>query len=382
MLAWVLLALVAGAIVFSALALIGAGSYRAVPRPTLVHPVPISILKPLSGLDEGLEDNLRSYFNQDYPDFEILFSARHPDDPAIPVAIALTREYPHIPTRLVLTGEPPYVNAKVYALERMLAEARHDLLVMADSDTRAPRDLLRTLAAEFEDPELGLATCPYRAVPGSDIWSRLEAIGMNTEFLAGILTARLLEGMKFGVGPCMAARRKAIEAMGGFGRFKNYLAEDFEMGRLAAELGYGNILSSAVIEHRIGTHRRSDNFEHRLRWVRSTRRSRPAGYVGQLFTYPVPLALLLAAARPAWWPIAAAALAIRAANIWATAIWILRDPAITRRWWLVPPEELLAFAFWIAGFFGNTVTWRGRRYLLNRDGTFERAGKPHEPPVS
>jgi ceramide glucosyltransferase len=375
-LAWVLLALTTGAIVFSLLALAGAWSYRRMRRRGAVQMVPISVLKPLSGLDEGLEENLRSYFEQDYPDFEILFSVRHPDDSAVAVAAKLGREYPRVRSRLVITGEPPYVNAKVYALERMLAEARHDLLVMADSDTRAPRDLLRSIAGEFEDPQLGIATCPYRAVAGRDVWSRLEAIGMNTEFLAGILTARLLEGMKFGVGPCMAARRKAIEDMDGFARFKNYLAEDFEMGRLASELGHGNILSRCVIEHRIGTHRMAENFEHRLRWVRSTRRSRPAGYVGQLFTYPAPLALMLWAVRPGWWPVAAAAIAVRGATIWATAGWLLRDSAMLRRWWLVPIEELLTFVFWIAGFFGNTVTWRGHRYVLNRDGTFERAGEP------
>lgn len=372
-LAWVLLALVVGSLAFSLLVLAGAWNYRAVPRPEAVHPVPISVLKPLSGLDEGLEANLRSYFEQDYPAFEILFSVRRADDPAVAVAEELGREYPHVPSRVVITGEPPYVNAKVYALERMLAEARHDLLVMADSDTRAGRETLRTVAGEFEDPRLGIATCPYRAVPGRSIWSRLEAIGMNTEFLAGILVARLLEGMKFGVGPCMAARRKAIEDMGGFARFKSYLAEDFEMGRLAVELGYRNILSCCVIEHRIGTHRIGANFEHRLRWVRSTRRSRPAGYAGQLFTYPLPLALLLWAARPEWWPAAAFSIAMRAVAIWATAGWVLRDSGTLRRWWLVPAEEIVTFVFWILGFFGNTVAWRGHRYVLNRDGTFERS---------
>ncbi len=207
----------------------------------------------------------------------------------------------------------------------MLAGARFDLLVMSDSDTRVGPGLLRVIAAEFQDERLGLATCPYRAVPGSGIWSTLEAIGMNTEFLAGILVARLLEGMRFGVGPTMAIRREAIGRMGGFAAFKDYLAEDFEMGRRAADLGYGTILSSSVIEHRIGTARMRPNFEHRLRWVRSTRRSRPAGYIGQLFTYPLPLALLLWAVRPGWWPAAALAIAIRAAAAWATAGWVLSD---------------------------------------------------------
>jgi ceramide glucosyltransferase len=373
-LAWVLLALVAGAAVFSILALWAARDYLSVPRPALLHAVPISILKPLSGLDEGLEANLRSFFTQQYPEFELVFSVREAADPAVAVVEKLRREYPHLPARLVVTGEPPCPNAKVYALQCMLAEARHELLVMADSDTRVGPDLLSTLAAEFEDPRLGLATCPYRAVAGRGLWSRLEAAGMNTEFLAGILVARLLEGMKFGVGPCMAVRRQVIGRMGGFARFRNFLAEDFEMGRLAAALGYRNILSRYVIEHRIGTAPLRANFGHRLRWVRSTRRSRPAGYAGQLFTYPVPLALLLWAVHPAWWPLAVLALALRAATLWVTAVRILGARAGVASAGLAALEELLTFGFWIAGFFGNSVHWRGRRYLLNRDGTFELQG--------
>jgi ceramide glucosyltransferase len=368
--AWVLLALVAGSFVFSALVILGARSYRAVRPPRLSDPAPISILKPLSGLDEGLEENLRSFFSQDYPAFEIIFSVRHENDPAVPLVEKLRAEYREIPARLLVTGEPPCANAKVFALERMLWSARFDLLVMSDSDTRVAPGLLRAIAAEFQDQRLGLATCPYRAVPGGGIWSALEAIGMNTEFLAGILAARLLEGMKFGVGPTMAIRREVVGRMGGFEAFKDYLAEDFEMGRRAASLGYRTILSSSVIEHRIGTARMRPNFEHRLRWVRSTRRSRPAGYLGQLFTYPLPLALLLWAIRPVWWPAAALAIAMRAAAAWATAGWVLSDRLTLTRWWLVPFEDILSFAFWIAGFFGNTVIWRGHRYVVNRNGTF------------
>jgi ceramide glucosyltransferase len=143
------------------------------------------------------------------------------------------------------------------------------------------------------------------------------------------------------------------------------------MGRVADELGYRNLLSSYVIEHRIGTQRMTQNFGHRLRWVRSTRRSRPAGYAGQLFTYPVPLALLLCAVRPEWWPVAAAAVAARAVAVWATARVALDDSETLRRWWLLLFEEIFTFGFWLAGFFGNSITWRGRRYLLRRDGTFE-----------
>ncbi|HOL70271.1 MAG TPA: bacteriohopanetetrol glucosamine biosynthesis glycosyltransferase HpnI [Bryobacteraceae bacterium] len=368
----VLVLLVAGSSVYAALVIVAARQYLAACRrtqPASTFP-PISILKPLSGLDEGLEENLRSYFAQDYPNFEILCAVRNASDPAAAVFEKLRVEYPGVPARLIVTGEPPYANAKVFALDSMLAAARYDLLVMTDSDTRARPDLLRGLAAEFEDPRLGLTTCPYRGIPGRSFWSTLETIGMNTEFIAGILVARMLEGMKFGVGPGMAVRREVLERIGGFDALKDYLAEDFMMGKLAAEAGYGTALSSCVIEHRIGSQRFRPNLQHRLRWARSTRRSRPAGYFGQVFTYPLPLALLLAAVAPEWWPLAVGAVVARAAAAWATAGWVLHDSLTARKWWLLPLQDLASFLLWIAGFFGDTISWRGRRYVIFPDGRF------------
>ena len=210
---------------------------------------PISILKPLAGIDDGLEENLRTFFEQEYADFEILFAVRSEDDPAIAVAERLRARYPGVPSRLIVTGEPPYPNAKVYSLDRMLAAARHDLLVMSDSDIRVTPDMLATIAAEFQDAKLGLATCPYRAVPGRSFWNTLEAVGLNTEFIGGVLVARMLDGMKFALGPTIAARRATLEGIGGFDAVKDFLAEDFVMGNLAAARGDGVILSSYVIEH-------------------------------------------------------------------------------------------------------------------------------------
>ncbi|MGH9632958.1 MAG: bacteriohopanetetrol glucosamine biosynthesis glycosyltransferase HpnI [Bryobacteraceae bacterium] len=368
--AFVLLALLAGSLVYCILAVLAARKYLAVlPHPAPVS-APISILKPLSGLDLGLEENLDSFFRQDYPAFEILFAVRHPEDPAVAVAQRLMREHPGIPAQLIITGEPPYPNAKVFSLDRMMQAARYDLLVMSDSDTRATPDMLRVFAAEFQDDRLGISTCPYRAVPGPGIWSRLEAAGMNTEFLSGVLVARMLEGMKFALGPTMAGRRETLKQIGGFERVKDYLAEDFVIGKFADEKGWKVILSSYVIEHRIGDQPLRTNFAHRLRWARSTRRSRPAGYIGQLFTNPLPLAILLLALKPAWWPMALIAAILRALAAWAAAGWVLRDPLCLRNWWLIPAQDVLSFVFWIAGFFGNTITWRGRRYRVLGDGRF------------
>ncbi len=364
----VIFVLVIGALVVCVMTAEGARRYLATRPIPLVASAPISILKPLSGLDDGLEENLRSFFTQQYRNFEIVFAVRTASDVAIPIVEKLQREYPAVPARLIVTGEPPYPNAKVFSLDRMMRIAKHDLLVMSDSDVRVTPNMLATIAAEFQDPTVGIATCPYRAIAGSSPWSSLESIGMNTDFMGGILVARMLEGMKFAVGPTIVARRWAIDKIGGFGRLKDYLAEDFVLGKFAAEEGIGAILSSYVIEHRIGSQDFRKNAEHRLRWNRSTRRSRPMGYIGQLFTMPVPLALLLTAVSLTWVPLLAFTIAMRAVVAYIVAGKVLGARIV---WWMLPLEDLLVFAFWVGGFFGNRITWRGRKYNLLPDGRFE-----------
>jgi ceramide glucosyltransferase len=357
-----------GAMVYSVMQILAAQRYLSQRTPALKSVEPISILKPLAGLDLDLESNLRTFFEQDYPAFEILFAVRSEKDPAAEVVSRLQREYTKVPSRLVVTGEPPYPNAKVFSLDRILSAAANDLVVMSDSDVRVTPGLLRTVAAEFQDEHLGVATCPYRAVPGASVWSRLEAIGMNTDFWGGALVARMLEGMRFAVGPTIAARRSVLQAIGGFARLKDYLAEDFVMGKFAAEAGHGVILSSYVIEHHIGSATLSENVAHRQRWTRSTRRSRPAGYIGQLFTMPVPLALLVCVFSASWWPILPLAVVVRGLAAYAVSQRVLRARV---NWFLLPIEDLMGFCFWLAGFFGNTILWRGRRYRLFGDGRFE-----------
>ena len=358
--------LLAGSLVYCFLIIFAAMRFRrVVPRSSAE---PVSVLKPLSGADHGLETNLRSFFEQDYADFELIFAVRTEDDAAISVVRKLQSEHPGVAARLIVTGEPPYANAKVFSIDRMLAEARYGLLVMSDSDIRVDHGFLASIAAEFRDPAIALATCPYRAITGSSIWSELEALGMNTEFWGGVLVARMIEGMKFAVGPTIVARREVFPAIGGCERLKDYLAEDFVMGKLAAEAGCQVILARTVVEHHIGSETWKDTAAHRLRWVRSTRRSRPAGYAGQIFTYPLPLALLFCAVVPSSWPVLLITLVCRGFAAWAVARRVL---ATRVSWTLLPLQDLLSFCFWIAGFFGNTIQWRGRRYWLREDGTFE-----------
>jgi ceramide glucosyltransferase len=367
-LAVALLLVLSGTIVYSLLSILAAWRYLSVRPSAASSTESISVLKPLAGLDLNLESNLRTFFEQDYPSFEILFAVRDLSDPAVQVVARLQKHYPQVASRLIVTGEPPYPNAKVFSLSRMLEQASNDLVAMSDSDIRVTSHMLRTITAEFQDPTLGVATCPYRAVPGASFCSRLEATGLNTDFWASALVARMIEGMRFAVGPTIAARRSVLNSIGGMDRFKDYLAEDFVIGKFAAEAGHAVILSSYVIEHHIGSAGLRENMAHRLRWTRSTRRSRPAGYVGQLFTMPLPLAVLVCVAAPAWWAVLPVTFFVRALAAYVVSARVLHARI---NWLLVPIEDLIGFVFWVGGFFGNTISWRGHRYRLHSDGRFE-----------
>ena len=331
----------------------------------------ISVLKPLAGDEPELERNLRSFFDLDYPRYELLFAAREAEDPALKAARKLSRQYPRVPVKILVTGEPPCPNEKVFALQAMAAAARHDLLVISDSDIRADADCLAGIVSEFSAAKTGVVTCPYRAAPGPSFWSLLEALGMNTEFWGGVLLAEMLAPMDFAVGPTMAISRDCLEAAGGFESLQEYLAEDFVLGQRARAAGFEVRLARNVVEHRIGADRFAASFRHRLRWNRSTRRSRPRGYVGQIFMNPLPWALLAVplSGGAAWsvWLLGICAL-LRLAALFAVGGAVLGDRLTLRYFWLAPLQDIAALPAWFGAFFGNTVIWRGRRFRLTADG--------------
>jgi ceramide glucosyltransferase len=330
----------------------------------------ISLLKPLHGADPDLELHLESFFLQDYPSFEILFAVRSADDPAVAVTERLMGRYPHVPTRLILTGEPPYASAKVYSMEKMAEAASADILVITDSDTSVAKDYLRRLAAAFAPERVGAATNLYRGAPGADLWSRLEALGMSTEFMAGVVVANHLEGMKFALGPSMAIRRECLRAIGGFAAMADYHDDDFALGNWASKAGYEVALLSHVVNHHATAVGFRSSFKHRLRWNRSSRFSRPAGYIGQGFIYGLPWALLLFLAAPFWWS-GSLLFAMTAARLWMAyelASRLLDDREAPRRFWLIPLQDLLSLGAWIGGFAGREIVWRGERYRILEGG--------------
>ncbi|HXA86307.1 MAG TPA: bacteriohopanetetrol glucosamine biosynthesis glycosyltransferase HpnI [Candidatus Dormibacteraeota bacterium] len=361
--------LLTGSLVYCVLVVAASRRFLSATVPAPGSKPPVSVLKPLCGHDDGLEENLRSFFVQDYPEYEVIFGVHRQDDPAVAVAEKVISEFSgRISARLIVTGESPIPNAKAFSLNRMVREARYDMLVMSDSDVRVTPSLLSHLSQEFQNEHIGLISCPYRAVPGESLWSRLEAIGMNTELLGGVLVARMIEGMRFALGCTVAVRRNVLEDMGGFGYLQEFLAEDFVIGQRAAELGHGVLLSSYVIEHRIGSQGMARNLVHRMRWARSTRRSRPVGYWGQIFTYPLPVSLLLWASYPSAWPFVVLTLILRGGAALATARSVVHDPVTQKQWWLLPVQDVIGFFIWISGFVGDKIVWRDRKCTVLRDG--------------
>lgn len=339
---------------------------------------PMSLLKPLGGADLGLEQHLESFFCQEYPSFEILFAVRYEKDPAIPIVRDLMARYPRIPAQLIVTGDPPYANAKVFSMQRMAEVARFDILVMTDGDTSVTSDYLGALAQSFESLEVGAVTNPYRGVAGPDFWSKLEALGMSTEFMAGVLVAEWLEGMKFTLGPSMAVRRECLRAIGGFAALAEYLADDFVLGERVAQSGSRVFLSRHVINHHATAAGFLNSFRHRLRWNRSSRFSRPLGYLGQGFSYGVAWALVLCLLTPSSWSVAVLVCSLVARGLLAFELGtrLLGDAWVLRRLWLVPVQDLQSFATWIGGFLGREIVWRKIRYRLLEGGRFMPVDSP------
>lgn len=346
---------------------------------------PVSLLKPLRGLDRELERNLESFCTQDYPCYEILFSVRDESDEAVGIVKQLQRRFPSVPVRLLLTGAPKYLNAKVHGLEEMAKAARYDILVVSDSDVRVTPDYLKRVVAPFAHSKVGMTTCISRGVPSGSIWSIAEALGMNTQYLGGIFSAWLLMGMNFSLGPTMAVRRRQLDQIGGFGVLGDYLADDFVLGEKVSNTGYHVVLTDVIPDHLFAGDTMTESLAHRLRWERSSKCSRPAGYVGQVFTHPLPLALLAVALAPAATTfvhtVATLCMAARFILAWQAGCSLLRDRTLSRFWWLLPIEDLLSFGIWCWAFFGDEIVWRGTRLKVLRGGKMVAAGKTTEEPA-
>jgi ceramide glucosyltransferase len=334
---------------------------------------PVSLLKPLHGLEPDLESHLQSFFEQDYPEFEIIFCARTDQDAGLEIARKVATRYPKIRSRFLCSGNAPYANAKVWSLERMQHAASHRFFVVSDSDVSVAPGYLRAIMAPFADERVGLVTCLYRGV-GSNLWSRLEAVGMSIEMSAGVLVAEMLEGMKFALGPTMVVRRDSLEAAGGFRALGPYHADDFMLGNMIAASGHGVVLSTHTIDHHVLNSSFLPSVMHQIRWMKSTRFSRPKGHLGTALTFSMPYGLLAAGfAIGLHRPLLGGLLLLWS---WASRValgalvgrLVVEEPRVWRSALLYPLRDLLGSCYWVASYVSNQVRWRGEVYNLLQDG--------------
>lgn len=360
---------------FLGLALTGVLRFRADARKQLqsipddAQLPPVSVLKPVHGLEAQLKENIESFFRQDYPHFEIFFAAEDADDAALNVVREVCARYPQIPSRvMVVKGSFP--NPVVYAFHCMAEAAAHDILVTADSDVEVSPKYLREIVAPLLDPKVGMLTCVYRGKNVAGFFSGLTAIGMSVEMTAGVLVANLLEGMKFGLGPTTVVRKDALNAIGGYTALQDFMAYDFAIGDMIAQAGYKVLLSGYIINHVVNQPSLRRMWQNQLRWAQSTRYSRPKGHFGTGLIFAMPYGILgfLAAAGLGHWGFAAfflgAAVLNRLIEAWAVGWIVVRDPQIRRAPWLYPLRDLLGFVVWFASYLNLPYVWRDGRFEL------------------
>jgi len=365
-------------ILFSLLTLCGIGYYALVlwaarsflrrPRAPEGFTPPVTILKPVRGVDPEAFAAFESHCRQDYPDYELIFGVWDPADPAIPAIEQLKREFPDRSIRLIVCENILGANRKVSNLVQMLPHANFRHLIVNDSDIRVAPDYLRKVMAPFSDPKVGMVTSLYRGAPENTLGSKLESIGISTEFMGGVLAARVVEGgVHFALGSTLAIRRDVLAHIGGFEPLLDYLADDFELGNRTSAAGFRVELADTIVDTHIPAYSFGKFFEHQLRWGRSTRDSRRAGYIGVLLTYAVPWAVcaLIVSGGALWaWALVLFALLGRYSVAEAVAHAVLHDPNYRRLRHLVPVREFLGLAVWIGSYTGRNVTWRGEEFVL------------------
>lgn len=335
----------------------------------------VSVLKPLKGTDPQMYETLASHCRQSYQEYEIIFGVGDAGDPAVAEVNRLKVEFPQRSIRLLVCEEDLGTNTKVSNLAQMLRHASHEHIVVNDSDIRVGPDYLRRVLAPLAGPRTGMVTCLYRGVAASTLGSRLESLGISSDFCAGVLAARKLEGgIHFGLGSTLAFRRHDLKAIGGFEAVVDYLADDYEIGKRISNLGLRVQLATEIVETFLPPYTMEQFLQHQLRWARTIRASRPTGYAGLCLTFGMVWALLavLFSAGAAWaWILLGGVLLARVAVALAVGRFVLNDKHVLRLLPVLPVRDILGVLVWIAGFTGSTVSWRGDSFTL-KDGKLAR----------
>ncbi len=342
-------------------------SLRAAEMPFAENLPRVSILKPLKGTDPEMYRALRSHCLQDYPEYEILCGVTDANDPAVPIVGRVIAEFPQKSIRMVLCEKRLGANGKVSSLIQLVGVASAEYLLVNDSDISVEPEYLRTVISELQQPNTGMVTCLYRAVASGTIGSRLEALGISTDFMPGVLAANAIErGLHFGLGSTLALRKSDLVAIGGFEAIVDHLADDYELGQRISQRKRVR-LSRTVVETHLAAYDLKGFVAHQLRWARTIRASRPAGYAGMLFTFTLPWAVTaLLASRRMGWLLFGLALLSRSALAYVGSRLVLREKQQASLL-LLPLRDLVAMAVWVGGWFGNSIVWRGERFVL-KDG--------------
>lgn len=371
--------------VFLGLAIIATLRHRRLRRLEQQRPSPplkpVSVLKPMHGLEPQLRENIESFFRQDYPEFELVFCARTRDDAALKLVDEIAPRYPGVKVKVIASGEPPCSNAKVYSLQQMLEAASHDVLVISDSDVEVTPNYLREVAAPLMDParNIGVVTCLYRGVPTGGLWSQLEALGMSVEMTSGVVIAGMLEDkMRFALGPTMATRKDVVAKFGGFARMAEYCSDDYLLGNWAAAAGYEVVISPHVIDHIVLGRDWRASWAHQVRWMKSTRFSRPKGHFGTGLTFSVPFGILalatgaLTSEMTLGFSLFAWSVVNRLIQSVVVGWGVVKDPRAVSYVWLYPLRDLLGFFLWMASYGSNVIDWRGHKYRMVEGGRMVR----------
>ncbi|PYU07868.1 MAG: hypothetical protein DMG33_03595 [Acidobacteria bacterium] len=330
---------------------------------------PVSVLKPVRGLDFGSYENFLSFCLQDYPDYELLFAVNDDKDPAVPLIQRLQREFPERRIRLFAGAERLGANRKINKLARLVREARNDILVISDGDVRVGPRYLRDVVAPFADPRTGLVTCFYRGIAERNLGAELEAVGTSSDFFAGVLMAEWFEGMTFALGASMVTTKSWLDRIGGFATIADKHSDDYELGHRVAQAGGKVVLSREAVWTMYPAQTPRGFFEHQVRWARTVRLCRPLSYAGLLFTHGLPWAVLAAVVAPARWigaAYVAAYVILRMAMAWAVGVWGVGDDVLRRRLWLVPLRDAIHFGVWLVSFGSNRITWAGDEFEIQK----------------
>jgi ceramide glucosyltransferase len=347
-------------------------AWRYFRRPFRRHPdytPPVSILKPVKGVDREAYNNFASFCHLDYPEYEILFGVSDADDPVIPVIQKLIEDHPNSDIRLLIGSPCKGWNSKVRKLCRLSRAARYPILVVSDSDIRVKPDYLRAVISPFRDPSIGAVTCMYHMQPEAKLGSEIEAIGLTSDFLAGVIVARQLEGVKFALGATTAVRAERLKEIGGFEAIADCFSDDFELGRRIVDNGHDVELIPYTVATLSPSQGVLDAVRHQLRWAVGVRNSRPWGQLGRLLTQALPWVVAATIVQNTWEGTAGflgAYLVLRLAVAWTVGVWGLKDPLLRRKLWLVPAWDAFAFLILAVSFAKRRIEWRGSEFYVRK----------------